>query len=256
MLIGVRSPLVEVALRTDETWVHVTSKNLLDDSGSVVERRPDEILLPLSVASLGSVARFVDVSAATGPLPPVIADAHGYLSQATLETQVLELGTVAEGLHRRLFPNEVRMDADDAKRIRSKIGTATSDEDERFRDIINGMLAHLEEMGYPRRITALADRVEIGLPGATGITKKWVQAVTDARNSYAHRTGGYLDEDSISEFFAVSSSLKWILSGVCILESGVADSTLAAQVQKFPQYRQFLKNMEDAMPSVYSAAEK
>ena len=176
MLTGVRSPLTEVMLRADERCVQVDSRNLLR-SRSTADLRPDEILLPLSAATLEAVAKFVDVSEATGPLPPVIADAHGYLSQSTLETQVLELATVAEGLHRRLFEGEQRMTSANADRLRGKLANAISDEEQRLRDIIRGMLMHLEEMGYPKRLAALAARVQVALPGATGNTAKWVKAV-------------------------------------------------------------------------------
>lgn len=250
MLIGTRSPLVDVSLRSADTWMSVSSRNLPNNE-STAEKRPDEILLPLGVVSFDTVAKFIDLSEAVGPLPPVIADAHGYLSRATLETQVLELATVAEGLHRRAFPDETRMGRNDADRLRSNITAALVDEDQKLRDVVQGMLTHLEDMGYARRLAALADRVSNGLPGATGNAKKWVKAVANARNSYAHRTSGYLDKGVIDEFFAVSSSLKWVLTGVCILESGVSEVVLAARVQDHPTYRQFLKNMREALPSVY-----
>lgn len=252
MLVGSRSPLVEVMLHADDTWVRVDSANLARNA-SIGERAPHEILLPLSTIPFESLAKFVDVSEATGPLPPVIADAHGYLSQATLETQLLEFATVAEGLHRRIFEDESRMSSVDAGRLRTKLAYILLYEDQRIRDIIRGMLAHLEEVGYPKRLAALAKRVEIALPGVTGVTSKWIKAVNDARNSYAHRTSGYLGDESIDQFFAISSSLKWVLTGVCILESGIAEEVVARRVRTFPQYRQFLTNVADAAPSIYGS---
>jgi hypothetical protein len=57
------------------------------------------------------------------PIPALVAGVRAG-SERTVENQLLELATAAEGLHRRMFPDQRVLDAEDAERIRATINQA------------------------------------------------------------------------------------------------------------------------------------
>jgi hypothetical protein len=247
--LGAYSPLTAVQVKAEDKWLDVRHGGMSPDSPDRVQR--GDVLLPLDVAGLDIVARYLDVYEKAGPAAPVIANLLRNGSNPNIETQVLELTTVAEGIHRRLFPEDTRMTEDDAQRLQGLVAAAITKEDDRHQIIVKGSISRLEEASYNQRLRRLVAEVKAAMPGVCGRDNRWVNSVYDARNSFAHRTQGFLDENLIDEFYAVSQSLRWVLMGVLLLQSGVPAETLAARVQQNQQYRLFKNHMLSSLPSVY-----
>lgn len=252
LLIGRPSPLCSMRLQLGpgEVWVQVFHSNMAsDDLGQDVPRR--SILISLRDVSLECLCRFIDMTRDVGSFAPVVADAYSSLRRATLETQVLELTTVAEGIHRSLYQEDFRVAATDANRIRESVFEALAAESQRHKDIVRGFLRYLEEPNYKTRIRRLANEVGVAMPEAIGDTEAWIGHVDRARNLFAHRTNGHLDESLVDEFYAVSQSLRWVLAGILLLSSGIDKDVLSQKLNESQRYGQFIRNMRSHLPSVY-----
>jgi hypothetical protein len=64
------------------------------------------------------------------------------------------------------------------------VATEAPDALERTRSL----LAFLEEAGYKARLVDLARDADGVVPGIVGTVSRWANAVSDARNEYAHRS--------------------------------------------------------------------
>src|SRR6202044_1619135 len=105
---------------------------------------------------------------ALGPLPSAVADLTG-LSTISLESQVLQLTTAAEGLHRTLFPEDRRIGDDDtADAIRRRAGDAVKELHPKAKEYVSGLLGFVAEPGYKARLKKLAEEVSTSIPGVTG----------------------------------------------------------------------------------------
>jgi hypothetical protein len=247
--LGAYSPLTAVHVKAGDKWLEVRHGGMTPGSPDRVQL--GDVLLPLGVAGLDTLSGYLDVYEKAGPAAPVIANLLRHGSNPNIETQVLELTTVAEGIHRRLFPEDVRMSEEEAVRLHGLVAAAITDEDKRHQQIVNGSISHLEEASYSQRLKRLVAEVADAMPGACGKANRWVSTVYEARNSFAHRKEGFLDNELIDEFYSVSQSLRWVLMGVLLLQSGVSAATLAARLRRNQQYDLFLKSMRSSLPSVY-----
>lgn len=242
------SRVTAMQVRTGNSWLEVRHSGIRQDTPNL---KNGHMLLPLSVAGLEVLSGFLNVYEATGPVAPVIANLLPGGSNPNVETQVLELTTIAEGMHRSLFPMEVRMSLEMADRWKEVISEATIGAEPRHRQAITGLLSRLEEAGYRQRLQRLALEVEEAMPGVCGNTSRWVKIVYDARNLFAHRTHGFLELAKIDEFYAVSQSLRWVLMGVLLLHSGLSADLLAARLREAEAYRWYLINMHSTLPPVF-----
>lgn len=248
--IGTPSPVTAIQFRSTDDWCDMWHSNIREAPEKPLAVH--DVLLPLSVMGIDVVANFIDISRLTGPVAPVIADADSGLRRSSLETQVLELTTVAEGVHRSLFEDEWRFTRAEADWIRQLVATALCLEPDRHRQVVRGFLTHLEEPNYKMRLRGLSGMAEELLPGVTGKTNRWVALTDRARNSFAHRTQGFLTESSVDEYYMVSQSLRWVLIAVLLIQCDANTEECARRVRENPQYRQFLRNMKDAVPQVFA----
>jgi hypothetical protein len=249
LCIGVASPVTAIQLKSEGQWCEIWHSNIKEAPNGGIGYH--DVLLSLPVVGIDVIANFIDISTLTGPVAPVVADADSGLRRATLETQVLELTTVAEGLHRSLFDNEQRFTQAEADRLRQLVATALAFEPERDAQIVRGFLRHLEEPNYKTRLRGLSSMAEELLPGVTGRTSRWVRVTDRARNSFAHRTQGFLTETTIDEYYAVSQSLRWVLAAVFLVQCDANTEECANRIAENSRYRQYLKNMRDALPEVF-----
>lgn len=210
-----------------------------------------EVLLPLSTMGIHVLAKFLDLSNQLNPLAPVVADASSGLQRSTVETQVLELTTVAEGLHRSIYTEDLRLSPEEAERIRGSVTTALASEPERHTKIVQGLLQHLESPNYKTRLNRLASVAETLMPGVSGNKNEWVKRVDKARNAFAHRAQGPLSREDVDEYYAISQSMRWVLIAVFLVNSGVSVEDCSARIQENSRYRQFLRNMNSSLPSVF-----
>ena len=128
------------------------------------------------------------------PLPSVTARLASS-EDDTVESQLVELTTVTEGLQRLLLPERKRMTDAQADEARSKALGALKNFPGDVRDAVQAALQHLTDQSYPRRLLDLAKYVEQAAPGVTGNTTKWKQRVASGRISFAHKLEqGFLNE--------------------------------------------------------------
>ncbi|GAA4975361.1 HEPN domain-containing protein [Actinoplanes utahensis] len=249
--IGKTVPITAIQALHDGTWVTVIHPGVTEEpDGSTMDRG---VILPLADTGLSAMSAFLDIYRQVGPVAPITRDALSNQRKATLDTQVLEFTTVAEGLHRRLFPQQERMPKEDAKRIRTLIADALKEEaNPRYVDITTGtVLGFLNEPNYKSRLQHLSNEAATAIPELFGNQKEWVKRVAEARNSFAHRTSGFIEENHIDEMYAISESLKWMFWCLLLLRSGVTPETIRARISQNQRYQFFLRNARQTVRSIY-----
>jgi hypothetical protein len=231
-----------------------------DEDRSELQRDLPRWLLQPAEVGLDQIGTWLDKASLLGPLPAVVAD----LSQAqaiSLDTQALLLATIAEGLHRRLYPEDLRFDDDKAlnaevaERVRTTAADAVDSIHAGAKAAVDGLLGHVGEVGYAKRLTRLAGVAEAVAPGITGRTSRWRSLVSDVRNEYAHRiSAGFLQDQEADNRLVVALSLRWLLTAVLLLESGVDVSVLRARLAAHEQYQRFLADAEVWCPKIFPAS--
>ena len=239
---------VEVATGPNQPWLTLQNSGL--EGPAEEARTPDRQLLPLAALGLDRVATWLGSVDVLGPLPPVVAAAAAG-SRGPLETQLLELTTVAEGLHRALFGNPRRLSGGQAERAREAVRASVRDLEENVRGAVEGAIQYLEDPSFPQRLQQLADRVGAAMPGVTGRTNRWKHCVTDIRNEFAHRDYGFLESARISELVSVRESLRWLLTGLLLLRTGLSPEELAARVESHQPYVLFRHQARAWLPRVF-----
>ncbi|NMO57827.1 hypothetical protein HH310_42525 [Actinoplanes sp. TBRC 11911] len=249
---GASIPLTGLQVLYDGKWLSVTFQGM--ESGNDDTAARHDVLLPLRVTGLQAVGNFVDVYRTVGPAVPITQDALSNQRRATLDTQVLELTTVAEGLHRDLYPTQERIPKQEAKRIRALVADALKDEtNPRYKEIVIGtVLGFLEEPNYKSRLKQLIDEVADAMPGLCGNQDEWIKRAAEARNSYAHRKRGFIDESKIDEMYVISQALKWLFWAVILLKSDVPPHTLRERITQHQPYQHLLAHAGQAVPAIYS----
>ncbi|MGZ4604790.1 MAG: ApeA N-terminal domain 1-containing protein [Blastococcus sp.] len=249
--LGRSVPLTALEVLHGDTWVSVTHTGMRP--GAREEESFRHVLLPLGSAGLDVISSFLDIYQKVGPAIPITQDALSNERNATIDTLVLELTTVAEGLHRDLYPEQERMTEEDAVRVRALIAEAFKDESNpRFKDIVNGSIFNfLSEPSYPSRLKRLLEDAREPLPGLFGKEKKWIEAVSDARNTFAHRKNGFIDEALIDQMHAVTQSLKWLFWAVILRRAGVPADVLKGSIEQHQPYSFFLRGVRKTVPKIY-----
>jgi hypothetical protein len=229
------------------------------DSGQLLWELPNWLLQPSDVG-LREVGVWLDKVDLLGPLPAVVAD----LAQAqpiSLDTQALLLATVAEGLHRRLYPGERRFHENEDQN--EQIATLVRDAAAEAVDLIHvdaraaaaGLLKYVGDVGYPKRLTRLANEAKAAAPEVTGKTTRWKNLVFKVRNEYAHRiSAGFLSDEDIDERLTVTFSLRWLLTTLLLLSANVDASVLRARLGAHEPYQRFLADARVWAPGIYTSS--
>lgn len=89
------------------------------------------------------------------------------------------------------------------------------------------------------------------MPGVVGDVPRWAKHVDELRNSYAHRRAGFIKKESINEYLGVVLSLRWVLTGILLLQTGVAPEVLANRFMQDAGYVTCLRQIERYLPDVY-----
>jgi hypothetical protein len=211
--VGKECPLVEMAISAgpDQPWLTVHHAGMKEAAEEIIPIW--SILLPMSEIGLDGAAAWLDSTTSLGPLPSVVTRVVNSQDD-TLEAQLLELSTVAEGLHRLLL----------------NPGT----------------------MNYAQRLEGLAEHAKEAVPGATGKTAEWVKRVKTARNDFAHKLEhGFLDDDHAEEWAALLLSLRWLLTGTLLLRTGISSTALGTRIAAYQPYQLFLLQAQAWLPEVY-----
>ena len=246
-------PVVAVEVSADQSypWMTVHSAAMKPAADAIVPL--PEILLPLAVTGLEGVAAWLDSVIRLGPLPSVVART-AMTRDDPLETQLLELTTAAEGLHRLMLLQHKRMTDDQAKEARAKALEGIKELADDVREVVQGALSHLTDQSYPRRLADLAEHVGQAVPGVTGNTLQWKKYVVNTRNGFAHALEhGFLDLDNVEESIAVLQSLRWLLAGLLLLQTGIDGVTLGGHFEGHQSYQLFLAQARMWLPAVYES---
>jgi hypothetical protein len=241
-----------VSAGSDHPWLTVHQAAMKAPADDIIPL--PRILLPLAETGMAGVGAWLDSTCRLGPLPSVVARVASSQDD-TVEAQLLELTTVAEGLHRLLLHERKRMTKKQASEARTKALEAIEDLCEDVRDAVQAALHHLMDQSYPRRLMDLAEHVEQAVPGVTGETTEWKKRVTSARNDFAHKLEhGFLDEATAEESVAVLLSLRWLLTGTLLLLTGISPAALGDRIGNHEPYQLFLAQARTWLPTVYNSS--
>jgi hypothetical protein len=254
--VSTECPVVEteVSVSPDHPWLAVHSAAMKSAAETIIPL--PRILLPLAETGLDGVAKWLDSVVGLGPLPSVVARAAGPRDDP-LETQLLEMTTAAEGLHRLLLPQRKRMTDEQASEARGKALEALKEFLDDVREAVRSALQHLTDQSYPRRLLDLADHVGQAVPGVTGNTQQWKKRVVGTRINFAHALEhGFLTEDNVEEAMAVHQSLRWLLTGLLLLQTGIEPATLGRRLDAYEPYGIFLEQARIWLPAVYETTKQ
>ena len=258
--LAIDTPCRPLAVQVQESpglpWCDVYSAALCADGSQAGPDAWDQAGWLLQPGDLGApnVGAWLNRAGLLGPLPSVVADlAHAPV--VSLETQVLQLTTVAEGLHRRLYPDDKRMEEPVALNVRDAAAAAVAALHPKAADVVRGLLSHVEEPGYSGRLARLASAAAEAVPGVTGRTSTWKAVVCEARNEFAHRLRrGPIDDADVDRFLAVAASLRWLLTGLLLREAGFEASLVSARLAEHEPYLRLLASGREWQPRIYRSA--
>jgi hypothetical protein len=225
---------LQVAHAVDGPWLDVHHPVLVRPG---TDRPPRHQLLYREHLGLPELAHWLAASPRLRPIPALVAGVR-VGSERTVENQLLELATAAEGLHRRLFPGQRVLDAEDAKRIRATIKHAT-DLSRILKEAALNALAFLGQPSFARRLAHLLEQATPALPGLIGDPKQWVGDIKTSRNAFAHRLEAGQDLPDLRGWWDQRESLRWVLTVVLLLHAGVSADVLAQRMQLHEPYRHF-----------------
>jgi hypothetical protein len=244
---------LEVRLDADCAWMPVY-EGVLDPGGHGHNLLPTKHLTP------ERFARWIDLRPMSDGLDAAALDE---LKGVTIQTQVLALSAIAEGLHRKLFSDPARAkrvpavskrisrQARDAARdaaVTELAGDEFSDEDRaEFGEAVSQALAHVNDRTFRSRMQDLVDIAQRAVPGITNSFTDWPAAVVMARNTLAHRgtpsLGGEF-EAFIDLLIALKHSLRWVLRTVLLDRAGIDPSTIQAGYKDSSAYGLHLANVK------------
>lgn len=253
LAIGLQCEMLDIQVKdsaSDDVWLDVFTSSLHLDDGSKGMSDPRWLLQPADL-DLDHVATWLNRVDQLGPLPPGVADLarEGAIS---LETQVLQLTTIAEGLHRALFPDETKFERDISKRVRDAAVAAADTIFPEATETVKSLLGFLHQPSYPMRLKRIAEVASDAVPGVTGNTDKWKSVVTKARNDYAHRLKNqFLESQDVDRYLMTAFSLRWLLTGLLLLQAGIAPTILAERFANYSNYQMFLEQVKEWQPEIY-----
>jgi hypothetical protein len=235
--VPVRPLAMQVAGEAGNWWpVHAGPRNVGEGTVQLLQQ-----LIPLSDLTLNVVATWLGRANTLGPLPGTFASVLE--TDLSVEAQALILTTVAEGLHRVLYPDTQRFSVEHGDVVREAAVEAVRhvDESKSTADAVNGFLSHVHEVSYAKRLQELAARAEELLPGITGKTAKWKALVYETRNRYAHQTSAdWMEEDDLDRVLTTAQSLRWVVRLLLLDQAGVDAELLARRIAHHQRCQFFL----------------
>jgi hypothetical protein len=241
---------VEVQDPENGTWLPVVGF-AIDPDASPIEEVP---VLSRPDTGIRILGNWMTLISELDPIPQILAGVFGGDSPY-LESEVLTLCTAAEGLHRRLHPEERRIcqsDVNEAKVfLKEDMGLIPNDVREAFRSA----LGHLHEPGFATRMQGLAEGIAPVTRQVTGKVNRWKKAVTEARNALAHSLAvkGAPSSDHMSSY-VLAQSLRWLLLVTLLMKSDVDPDRLIRRIGEARSFEQFVRMSKEVHPDIYSAS--
>ncbi|GII52809.1 hypothetical protein Pth03_11980 [Planotetraspora thailandica] len=231
-------------------WCSVYMPGFALDSTDVWSPKADDRpLMTREELGLESIALWFSVVERLTPLPQMIANSVD-AGDRTVQNLLLELATAAEGVHRRLYPDR-RVLSDEERDQALKAIDGLDVVASARQALHNAMRTYLWEPSYPQRIKALAADVAAVVPGVTGKTSRWSNAIVNARIGFAHGMTRSSSEDEIITFHILHGSLRWLLTARLLLEAGISPNDLSTSFARFERYSQFLRQSRRSLPRIY-----
>jgi hypothetical protein len=223
-------------------------------------------LLDSTHLSADRFARWIDFRRRSDALDAAAIDD---LSGVAIQTAVLTLAAVAEGLHRRLFDEKKRVPAlskrDLVQARRAARGAAVDrvselDRSDReplteadlaeFKQAVNDAFGFINEQAFRTRMADLASTAQAALPNIVVAFADWPKASHEARNTLAHR-GTQPHSETIDQFYdlliALSYSIAWVLRTVLLIEAGFDAATLQEADRDSSRYNHHIANTRNLL---------
>ena len=261
---------------TSDLYVRRTSeapeRKVHDPEASIAPRGRHE-LLSAGHLTAQRFARWIDFRGSSDALDAAAIDES---SGVTIQTEVLTLAAVAEGLHRRLFDDKKRIPAlstDDLVQTRRAARSAALDrmaELDRsdrepltdadlteFERAMNDSFAFVNEMTFRSRMADLASTAQAAIPNIVSAFADWPKALKDARNTLAHQ-GTQAHDETIDQFYdlliALGYSIAWVLRTVLLLQAGIDAATLQQAYKDSSRYNHHIANTRSLLAGGLYAA--
>src|SRR6266498_121880 len=222
LAVGTYCPPVGVDVYSQEEgcWLEVRRPELKEPADNLLDVH--EVLLTRFDLGVGHLAAWLDAAPALRPIPSLVAEV-ATAPDRTLANQLLEMAIAAEGLHRRLRPDQRVMSLGQADKARRVARDAVEPE---LRQRVNDALAHLEQPTCAQRLRCLTDLAGPVVPGATGDTVAWEKRIRAVRNGFAHQVAarpGTTDntDDEWREYLVLLRTLRWVLTAALLLQTGL-----------------------------------
>jgi hypothetical protein len=243
---------LDVYSQQDDHWLQVYRPELGEPAGELLDLH--EVLLTRFDLGVGHLAAWLDAAPALRPIPSLVAEVTT-APDRTLANQLLEMAIAAEGLHRRLRPDQRVMSLGQADKARRMARDAVEPE---LRQQVNDALAHLEQPTYAQRLRYLTDLAGPVVPGATGDTVAWEKRIRAVRNGFAHQAAarpGTTDntDNEWREYLVLLRTLRWVLTAALLLQTGLDPARLVGRLQQHQPYRLLLRQAQRWLPDLYPA---
>lgn len=253
---------IELATMNEATDASVQVRIEAGAPWRVVDRGRESVssgshpLLGTQHLSAEKFATWVDFRSETQGLDAAVLDD---LPGVAIQTHVLTLGSVAEGLHRRLFgENEKRvkgLSGNKIDKMRSLAREAAltkmtapefSDEDRaEFGKAIGEAFGHINDQTFRSRMDDLLADARRVIPSLGAGFADWPGAVSTARNLMAHQPSlpDDVDDDQFLDLLiALSYSIAWVLRTNLLIKAGFDASTMQEGYRDSSSYGHHLAN--------------
>ncbi|MBJ7291120.1 HEPN domain-containing protein [Williamsia sp.] len=248
LLSGAASSVRRFAVRKDDVRVQVLGYQVATGA----PESAGDLLLYRSVLGDDFLPRWLELAQRVNPVPQILAAAWSD-EFTTIDTEALTLATVAEMLHRRLYPDATRFS--DEQITQATEALRESQVDDAVKDsLIQALQGWWAEESYPQRLKQLAEPVAEAVPSAVGKLNRWKSAVRAQRVAAAHGLGEDQAKQApdILEVYALTQSLRWVLTFRLLLETGVTPDQLATAAEQNERYQNAVRIWKERLPRIYA----
>lgn len=221
----------QIQIEDGEPWLKVHSGNLYANHPNTFSS-----LLRTSVLTLDMLARWIPVHATLDDLDWAVAEPP----TGAIQTSLLARASVAEGLHRRLFPMTRRFDLDKRtlKKIRDELrdrGTELFklhgvDDREQTDKCISDALGFMNEVSFRDRVDEMAEVVNRVAPQVLEGFDDFPRQLVRARNDLAHfgepQKKAEKYEQKIDRWTVFNLAIPWMLRVLLLEIAGVQPDAL------------------------------
>ncbi|MCV7000691.1 HEPN domain-containing protein [Mycolicibacterium alvei] len=261
-VINAVTTLIELATTNEVTDANVQVRTEAEGAWRIVDRGQQSVkksghpLIGTQHLTAEKFATWIDFRHETQGLDAAVLDD---LPGVAIQTRVLTLGSVAEGLHRRLFgQGEKRVKGLSSSRIEKMRRLAReaaltrmtepeySDEDRaEFGKAINEAFSHINEQTFRSRMEDLLTDARRSIPSLGAGFADWPNAVSTARNLMAHQPSLPDDVDAdqfLDLLVALSYSIAWVLRTNMLNKAGFDVPTMQEGYRDSSSYGHHLAN--------------